>query len=311
MSDSILLDGREVQVTISDLVLHLEDDEFRGNIDFVIAFSEAVPAKDVLKSLRLAITSRHTRELLDVVGYEETSNGLQCTMGWGMLCEVDLSESDIPEAVAMMWEDHTIGTFALGRKGTMESSDSGTADWQQAVTSEDGATIPDQLRVDDSAEGLTIFVSWYTPAVFFQFFSSILWTFFAFYFTATADWLPLQLFGALFSVTGFGLIYYAICLFKNHTRIQILNSELTTSDGPLPWPKLLQGSTVKIPVSEISSVSTNRYQTRRNDQNVRSTLYKVTVSTRAGEDVTLVSSFRTPEPAVFIVQKLKESLGIS
>jgi len=69
MSDSILLDGREVQVTVADLVLHVDDDEFRGNIDCVIAFSEPVSSKDTLRSLRLAITSRNTREVLDISGY--------------------------------------------------------------------------------------------------------------------------------------------------------------------------------------------------------------------------------------------------
>ncbi|MCP4174184.1 MAG: hypothetical protein GY758_25815, partial [Fuerstiella sp.] len=69
MSDSILLDGREVQVTVADVVLHVDDDEFRGNIDFVIVFSEPVSSKDVRRSLRLAITSRHTRELLDIGWY--------------------------------------------------------------------------------------------------------------------------------------------------------------------------------------------------------------------------------------------------
>ena len=311
MPDSILLDGREVQVTIADLVLHVDDDEFRGNIDFVIAFSEPVSSKDVLRSLRLAITSRDTRELLDIDGYQETSNGLECGMSWSMLREADFSETDIPDEIELQWEDSTIGTFALGRKGTMESSDSATDDSQQAVAWEDGDAIPDELRVDDFSQGLTIFVRWYKPVVFFLFFFSIIWTSFTFYFIASADWLPLQIFGAMFSVVGFGLMYGAICMFKNHTRIEILDSELTRSHGPLPLPKLFQWIPVKIPVSEITSVWTERYQSGRNDQGVRTTLYCVKVSTREGEDVTLASSFNRPEPAAFIKQKLQESLGSS
>ena len=68
MSEFILYNGREVQVTVTDLVLHVDDDEFRGNIDLVIAFGEPVSSKDVLTSLRLAITSRNTREVLDILG---------------------------------------------------------------------------------------------------------------------------------------------------------------------------------------------------------------------------------------------------
>jgi hypothetical protein len=311
MSDSILLNGREVQVTIADLVLHVDDDEFRGNIDFVIAFSEPVSFKDVLRSLRLAITSRHSRELLDIDGYQETSNGLECSTCWSMLREADFSETDIPDEIELQWEDSTIGTFALGRKGTMESSDSATEDSQQAVAWEDGDAIPDELRVDDFSQGLTIFVRWYKPAVFFLFFFSIIWTSFAFYLIATAGWLPLQIFGAMFSVAGFGLMYGAICMFKNHTRIEILDSELTRSHGPLPLPKLFHWIPVKIPVSEITSVWTERYQSGRNDQGVRTTLYCVKVSTREGEDVNLAWSFTRPEPAAFIKQKLQESLGNS
>ncbi|MCP4853554.1 MAG: hypothetical protein GY903_03570 [Fuerstiella sp.] len=311
MSDIILLDGREVQFTIADLVLHVDDDEFRGNIDFVIVFSEPVSSKDVRRSLRLAITSRHTRELLDIGWYEETSNGLECGMGWSMLRENDLSETDIPDEIELMWEDGTIGTFALGRKGTMESSDSATGDSQQAVAWEDGDAIPDELRVDDFSQGLTIFVRWYNPALFFLFFFSIIWISFTFYFIATAGWLPLQIWGSMFSVAGFGMMYYAVCMFTNHTRIEVLHSELTRSYGPLPWPKLFQWIPVKIPVSEITSVWTERYRSGRNDQGVRTTLYCVKVSTREGEDVTLASSFTRPEPAAFIRQKLQESLGSS
>ena len=193
MPDSILLDGREVQVTIADLVLHVDDDEFRGNIDFVIAFSEPVSSKDVLRSLRLAITSRDTRELLDIDGYQETSNGLECGTYWSMLCEADFSETDIPDEIELLWEDSTIGTFALGRKGTMESSDSATDDSQQAVALEGGDAIPDELRVDDFSQGLTIFVRWYNPSVFFLFFFSIIWTSFTFHFIATDGALPLQI----------------------------------------------------------------------------------------------------------------------
>ena len=123
--------------------------------------------------------------------------------------------------------------------------------------------------------------------------------------------LPLQIFGAMFSVAGFGMMYYAVCLFKNHTRIEVLDSELTRSYGPLPWPKFFQGNPVKIPVSEITSVWTERYQSGRNDQGVRATLYCVKVSTREGEDVNLAWSFTRPEPAAFIKQKLQESLGCS
>ena len=111
MSDSILLDGREVQVTVADLVLHVDDDEFRGNIDCVITFSEPVSSEDTLRSLRLAITSRNTRELLDISGYLETSCGLECTLYWSMLSEHDLSETDIPDemfhvhARKRIWDD--------------------------------------------------------------------------------------------------------------------------------------------------------------------------------------------------------------
>ena len=312
MSDSILLDGREVQVTITDLVLHVDDDEFRGNIDFVIVFSEPVSLKDVLRSLRLAITSRDTRELLDIDGYQETSNGLECGICWSMLREEDLSETDIPDEIELLWEDGTIGTFALGRKGTMESSDSATGDSQQAVAWEDGDAIPDELRVDDVSQGLTIFVRWYSkPAIFSLFPFSIIWTSFTFYAIANCDWLLMQIWISMFSVAGFGMMYYAVCLITNHTRIEVLDSELTRSYGPLPWPKLFRWIPVKIPVSEITSVWTERYQSGRTDGGVRTTLYCVKVSTREGEDVTLASSLTRPEPAAFIKQKLQESLGSS
>ena len=153
------------------------------------------------------------------MGIEETSNGLECGMGWSMLREADFSETDIPDEIELLWEDSTIGTFALGRKGTMESSDSATDDSQQAVAWEDGDAIPDELRVDDFSQGLTIFVRWYKPVVFFLFFFSIIWTSFAFYFIANAGWLPLQIFGAMFSVVGFGLMYGAdLYVQKSHTH---------------------------------------------------------------------------------------------
>lgn len=311
MSDSILLDGREVQVTVADLVLHVDDDEFRGNIDCVITFSEPVSSEDTLRSLRLAITSRNTREVLDISGYLETSCGLECTLYWSMLSEHDLSETDIPDEIELLWEDDTIGTFALGRKGTMQSSDSATGDSQRATAREDGDAVPEELRVDDFSRGLTIFVRWYQPAVFSLFFFSIIWTLGSFYFIANVDWLPLQIWGGMFSVAGFGLMYYAVCMFRNHTRIEVLDSELTRSCGPLPWPKLFRWIPLKIPVSEITSVWTERYQSARNNQGVKRTLYRVKVSIKEGEDVTLTSSFARPEPADFITQKLQESLGNS
>ena len=83
MSHSIFLNSRRVQVTVSDLVLNVGDDEFRGNIDYVIAFSEPVSSSDVAKHLRLRITSREIRESLDIGGYREDSDGFHVTMFWG------------------------------------------------------------------------------------------------------------------------------------------------------------------------------------------------------------------------------------
>ena len=311
MSEFILYHGREVQVTVNDLVLHVNDDEFRGNIDLVIAFGEPVSSKDVLTSLRLAITSRNTHEVLDILGCQETSSGLECVLSWSMLHEHNLSESDIPDEIVLQWDEETIGTFALGRQGTMSPSDSATGDSQGTGAREDKDAIPEELRVDDFSPGLTIFVRWYQPVMSSLFFFSIIWTLGTFYLIATVDILPMQIFCSLFSLAGFGLMYYAVCLYKNHTRIEVVNSELTRSCGPLPWLKLFQWSPVTIPVSEITSVRTERYQSGRNDQGVTKTLYGVKVSIREGEDVTLISSFTRSDPADFITQKLQESLGSS
>lgn len=126
MSHSIFLNSRRVQVTVSDLVLNVGDDEFRGNIDYVIAFSEPVSSSDVAKHLRLRITSREIRESLDIGGYREDSDGFHVTMFWGdTFRENDLRDTEIPDDIELVWEDgdvQSMGTFALKQSEAVSPS---------------------------------------------------------------------------------------------------------------------------------------------------------------------------------------------
>jgi hypothetical protein len=310
MSHSIFLDGREVQVTVSDLVLNVDDDEFRGNIDYVIAFSESVSSSDVLQHLRLRITSREFRESLDILGHLEASDGFHVTMYWDTLCENNLRDTEIPDDIELVWEDgdvQSMGTFALKHTEAVNPSVPAARESQQAFGQEDMNAIPIEVRVDDFSRGLTIFVRWYNDSLFFILFFSIFWTSFSVYFFVLGDWLPHQVMGSMFSIIGLLLMYYSVCMLMNHTRIDVLNSELTrTYGGPLPCPK----RAVSMPVSAIAAVytrtSTSRTRTN-NGKSRRQTSYHVGISTGEGEDVTL-AAFSRPEPASFIKQRLEEYL---
>ena len=148
--------------------------------------------------------------------------------------------------------------------------------------------IPKEVRVDDSSLGLTIFVSWYNDGLFFSVFFSTIWTFLFVYFVMLDDWLLFQVVGSVFSIIGLCLIYYSVCGFVNHTRIDVLDSELTrTYGGPLPWPK----RTVSVPVSEIAAVYNRKSTTTHSDATsdisshntyTTRTSYKVGISTGKG-----------------------------
>jgi len=310
MPHSFFLDGREVQVTVSDLVLNVDDDEFRGNINYVIAFSEPVSSSNVLQNLRLSITSREIRESLDIVGYRETSDGFHVTMYWDTVCKNDLRDTEIPDDIELVWEDgnvQSMGTFALKHTEAVNPSVPAARESQQTFGQEDVNAIPKEVRVDDFSRGLTIFVRWYNDSLFYSLFFSIFWTSSCVYFFVLGDWLPHQVLGSMFSIIGLLLMYYSVCMFMNHTRIDVLNSALTrTYGGPLPWPK----RAVSIPVSAIAAVCTRKStsRTRTNGTSRRQTSYHVGISTGEGEDVTL-ASFSRPEPASFIKQRLEEYLG--
>ena len=66
MSCNLLVDDRSIDVTVSNIVLCLSDDEFQGNIDFTVLLSEPVPLRKLLSCLQLRIHSdehRHAETL--------------------------------------------------------------------------------------------------------------------------------------------------------------------------------------------------------------------------------------------------------
>jgi hypothetical protein len=134
MPHRIFLDGRKVQVTVSDVTLDVDEGEFRGNINFDLSFSEPVSSSDVQQNLRLRITSREIRESLDIVGYGETSDGFAVGMYWDTFHKNDLRDTEIPNDIELVWEDsdvQSIGTFTLKHAEVVNLSVPATRESQQ------------------------------------------------------------------------------------------------------------------------------------------------------------------------------------
>ncbi len=115
MNTTIDYAGHPVLVDFSDGVLHTSG-EFAGNLDFSVKFSESVPAKAVLKNLRVKFPG--TSRQLEVAGYGKSADGLEITI-YSELAEPghDVSVAQVPPTADAFWiqssSDVPVGTLTL------------------------------------------------------------------------------------------------------------------------------------------------------------------------------------------------------
>ena len=114
MKSLIFIDARTIEAEFSDGVVHLTG-EFSGNLNFSLKFNEPVPTKVVLKNLRLQLQGK---KMVEVVGYQESSNGLDVTLDSGLRPPgEDIPLNDVPNEAAVLWlgqsKDHPVGFVKL------------------------------------------------------------------------------------------------------------------------------------------------------------------------------------------------------
>jgi len=313
MSCNFLMDDRYIDVTVSNIVLCLSDDEFQGNIDFTVLFSEPVPEGELLSCLQLRIHSDEHRhaEALEIIGSLETENGWEFTMHWAAISENETkSKIEIPKQVELVWENGTgqsIGWFPLNAGDLPDTPADPSASLGSVSREKIVDDCPKGLFIEELPRRKTIYMKWFDRDTPFTLVSGILFTAGSLAMGWYSGHRAMEIGSMAFSLVGVLIFYFGICKLFNKTCIVIENSQLNVTFRPLPWPNRFR----PLPVDSIRDVSTRkRTHQHKQESGTRtrtSYSYVVEISTQTKERLKVVSH-SSSETALFIKNKLEQFL---
>jgi len=180
------------------------------------------------------------------------------------------------------------------------------------------APMPERITRELLPSGLRLSYRWLNASAYFLVFFCVLWnTFLVFWYaTATADldWskgldallgprLMMLLFPLLHVAVGIGLTYFTACLFVNRTVIDVSPREIRVQVGPLPW----RGNLAVAP-AQIGQIY--REEIVRHTKNGRSVSYHLSVATKDGKKLKLLSGVPSADQALYLEQEIERHLGI-
>jgi hypothetical protein len=168
----------------------------------------------------------------------------------------------------------------------------------------DEDTAPTGITLQQHIDGLRIVRRWRSKAAIGVAFFAVLWDAIVVWFLAAGDEpdpvlscmaLPFALFGA-------GVTYLALCLFLNHTVIEISGGLLSVRHQPLPWPGK------RLAVTDVDHLYCEE---RTSDSEDPAHDYLLRATTRQGRRVKLLSVREEPEQVLFLAQVLNDRLRAS
>jgi len=180
------------------------------------------------------------------------------------------------------------------------------------------APIPERITRELLPSGLRLSYRWLKPAAYFLVAFCVFWNGFLviWYAAATADLdlskgfdallgprLMMLLFPLLHVAVGIGLTYFTACLFVNRTIIDVSPREIRVQVGPLPW----RGNVAVAP-GQVAQVY--REEIVRHTKNGRSVSYHLSVATKDGRKLKLLSGVPSADQALFLEQEIERHLGI-
>ena len=313
MSFNLLVDDRYIDVTVSNIVLCLSDDEFQGNIDFTVLFSEPVPLGKLLSCLQLRIHADEHRhaETLEIQSHQESENGYQISMYWAAISQNETkSKIEIPKQVELVWENGTgqsIGWFPLNAGNlpdtpTAPSPSLGSVSREKIVDD-----CPQGLFIEELPRRKTIYMKWFDRDTPFTLVAGILFTAGSLAMGWNSGHRAIVIGSMAFSLVGILIVYFGICKLFNKTCIVIENSQLNVTYRGFPWPNRFR----PLPVDSIRDVSTiKRTHQHKQESGTRtrtSYSYVVEISTQTKERLKVVSH-SSSETALFIKNKLEQFL---
>ena len=108
MHTTILIEGRQVGIDVSDAVLHTRG-EFCGNLHVPLQFDHPISTETVLKHLRIKLFS--SDDLYDVLAHGEKGGGLEVIFSILDDPSLDsLSPDEIPNMVELVWVEENMPT---------------------------------------------------------------------------------------------------------------------------------------------------------------------------------------------------------
>jgi hypothetical protein len=180
------------------------------------------------------------------------------------------------------------------------------------------APMPERITRELLPSGLRLSYRWLRPAAYFFVVFCVFWNaFLVFWFApATAgldltkgiDALPgprlmMLLFPLLHVAAGIGLAYFTACLFVNRTVIDVSPREIRVQVGPLPW----RGN-LAVPPAQVAQIY--REEIVRHTKNGRSVSYHLSVATKDGRKLKLLSGVPSADQALYLEQEIERHLGI-
>jgi hypothetical protein len=167
--------------------------------------------------------------------------------------------------------------------------------------------MPKAITVEEWGRDLLIRLKWFSPVIVFLIFFCIAWDAFLVFWYYIAFTHPSPLIMKVFPIghlaVGVGLTYYVIAALFNRTRIQVISGMLTIRHGPVPW-----SGNVALPSTDIDQIYSTEHVNRGRGTSVT---YAVNAMLADGRKLKLLSGLTEAEQALFIEQKLEDTLGIT
>jgi hypothetical protein len=175
--------------------------------------------------------------------------------------------------------------------------------------------MPKRFKIEEWGKDLAITFRWFTPVslflVFFCLFWDcflIVWYFIGFGIIFGGKGEPAAIMMVLFPIihvaVGLGLTYFTIATFVNTTVIRLVGGELSVLHGPLPWY-----GNLRLRAADVRQVyCTENHQRRKNGG--ESVTFTVNLLRQDQSKAMLLSYLTDMEEALYVQQKLRESLGL-
>lgn len=167
------------------------------------------------------------------------------------------------------------------------------------------ATIPKNMRLNETAERLEFEYSWSKPKYIVSMISAPIFSFFLIQSDLIAGDLS-NLTTPVFILLAFMLIaiYYSLAKLINTTKIYVTHQELDVKHGPIPF-----GKHVHLSKQNVTQLYVTQHRIGHRYY-LYSTTYQINVILKSKEAITLVKGLHTPEQGRFIENKIEDFLNI-